>query len=271
MSRLHKKCFAVSMGMHLLLVAILVLGTAFFLDRPKPKRPQPLNFVSSQVVENALNPTPPPVTPPAVTPPPVRPPAVVAPPKQVRPPAIRKTVRPPRHHIKKAAPKQVTPKKTTSPRTIKIDLSKAVTRNVVGKARPKTTLEKKTSPNIAKSMANIRQKLSPSMKIQSIGTASVVFDKYKLYVRNAYYNAWLVPGELTGVVRPVEVRVTIGRDGRVLSARITRRAANAKLDASVQRALKRVKHIGHPFPAGAREKQRTFIIDFDLRARRGVG
>ena len=109
------------------------------------------------------------------------------------------------------------------------------------------------------------------MKIQSIGTASVVFDKYKLYVRNAYYNAWLVPGELTGVVRPVEVRVTIGRDGRVLSARITRRAANAKLDASVQRALKRVKHIGHPFPAGAREKQRTFIIDFDLRARRGVG
>ena len=76
MIRLHKKCFAVSMGMHLMLVAVLVRGTAFFLDRPKPKRPQPLNFVSSQVVENALNPTPPPVTPPTVTPPPVRPPAV---------------------------------------------------------------------------------------------------------------------------------------------------------------------------------------------------
>ena len=266
MSRLHKKCFTVSMGMHLLLLAVLVLGTAFLSIRPKQQRPQPLNFVSSQVVENALNPTPTQV----VTPPQVRPPAVT-PRKNVRPPRrtnVEKVVQQPRP--KKATPKKA-PSKKSNPKKIKIDLTKTVARNVRGKPQPKVTTNRRPTVNIAKSLNNIRQKMSPSMKIQSIGTASVVFDKYKIYVRNAYYNAWLVPGELTGAVRSVEVRVTIGRDGRVISARITRRAANGKLDTSVQRALDRVKKIGHPFPADAREKQRTFIIDFDLRARRGIG
>jgi len=57
----------------------------------------------------------------------------------------------------------------------------------------------------------------------------------------------------------------------VLSARIVTPSGNTALDRSVQRALYAVKTIGHPFPAGAPEKERTFTIEFNLKSKRGLG
>jgi hypothetical protein len=42
------------------------------------------------------------------------------------------------------------------------------------------------------------------------------------------------------------------------------------VDASVQRSLDRVTTIGRPFPEGSKDQQRTYILKFDLRAKRGL-
>ena len=67
-----------------------------------------------------------------------------------------------------------------------------------------------------------------------------------------------------------KVSVTIAKSGHVISARIERRSGNSPLDRSVQRALDKVRFVA-PFPAGALEEQRTFLINFNLKAKRLLG
>jgi TonB family protein len=64
--------------------------------------------------------------------------------------------------------------------------------------------------------------------------------------------------------------VTIGSDGSVIASRILNRSGDAQVDASVQRTLDRVTFVA-PFPDGATEKERTFIINFNLKAKRMLG
>ena len=42
------------------------------------------------------------------------------------------------------------------------------------------------------------------------------------------------------------------------------------VDSSVQRTLDRIPFIA-PFPEGAKEKERTYTINFNLKAKRGIG
>ena len=67
-----------------------------------------------------------------------------------------------------------------------------------------------------------------------------------------------------------EVRVTIASDGTVICQTIIKRSGDPAVDASVQRALDRVTTIGRPFPEGAKEKQRTYIIPFNMKTKRGT-
>ena len=64
-----------------------------------------------------------------------------------------------------------------------------------------------------------------------------------------------------------KVSVTIANDGTVISARIITPSGDAGLDASVQRTLERVRFIA-PFPEGATEKERTYIINFNPKVKR---
>ena len=64
--------------------------------------------------------------------------------------------------------------------------------------------------------------------------------------------------------------MTIASDGTVISARIITPSGDAGVDASVQRTLDRVTFIA-PFPEGATEKERTYIINFNLKAKRMLG
>ncbi|MBU6410693.1 MAG: energy transducer TonB, partial [Verrucomicrobia bacterium] len=68
----------------------------------------------------------------------------------------------------------------------------------------------------------------------------------------------------------VKVTVTIARDGTVVSARIIGPSDDPGVDASVQRTLERVKFIA-PFPEGSTEKERTYTINFNLKAKRMLG
>ena len=70
--------------------------------------------------------------------------------------------------------------------------------------------------------------------------------------------------------RTIKVSVTIASDGTVISARIITPSGDASVDASVQRTLDRVTYIA-PFPEGATEKERTYIINFNLKAKRRLG
>src|SRR5262245_24067329 len=96
MNRLQKKCFIASAGLHLLLVVILFIGSAFF-SPPKEPRIQELTFIPY---------TPLPVGPsaeanPGSGPPPPFPPPPPPPPKKPTPtPERRKDPDPPQQNVK---------------------------------------------------------------------------------------------------------------------------------------------------------------------------
>ena len=114
----------------------------------------------------------------------------------------------------------------------------------------------------------MRNQFLATIKVNVAGANAAAFNPFANLVVGVYRRTWepLIP---RGLARPriAKVSVTIDRSGRVLSARITRRTGDVELDRSVQRAIDRVKTIGKPFPAGSRDSQRTFTLDFTPRKR----
>jgi len=66
------------------------------------------------------------------------------------------------------------------------------------------------------------------------------------------------------------VSVTIARDGHVIEAHIIDKSGDSGLDRSIQDTLDRVTEI-RPFPDDSNDKQRTYIINFNLKAKRELG
>ena len=71
-------------------------------------------------------------------------------------------------------------------------------------------------------------------------------------------------------VTPVEVRVTISRDGRVVGAHVVRPSGNKLMDRSVANALENVTFI-QPFPESSTQQEKTVTIEFNLQAKRQTG
>jgi TonB family protein len=65
--------------------------------------------------------------------------------------------------------------------------------------------------------------------------------------------------------------VVIRKDGSVEASEIVQRSGSAAFDRSVTAVLNRVTTVGRPFPAGATDERRTYVIKFDLRAKRATG
>ena len=278
MTRLLKKCFFLSVGLHLLLVAVLILGAAFLVTQPE-KVPAVLSMIAPSELENLLNPPAPPQTKPninqpsavrhtQVTPPrpPVKPvvqPPRVTPPKPPRvkptPPRVKPTPRP-----KKPTPKKTKPKNTAKkPSDIKVNIGNP--KNHTNKTRP--TPPRPVNPAVNSKDVNTALKglnnLSAKIKVQVSGSNRAAFATYAQHVVAVYRRAWqpLIPKNLART-RIAEVSVTIDRNGRVLSARIIRRTGDAALDKSVQRALDKVRSVGKSFPSSSRDTKRTFTLDF---------
>jgi len=55
MNRLQKKCVIATAGIHLLLLLVLVFGSAFFSPRPKPDDTQLLDVIPSNLIDAAFN------------------------------------------------------------------------------------------------------------------------------------------------------------------------------------------------------------------------
>ena len=123
MTRLLKKCFFISVGLHVLLVAVLILGAAFLVTQPE-KVPPVLSMIAPSELENLLNPSTPPQTKPNINKPSATRHPQVTPPRPpvkpvIQPPKPRPNPPKPRPNPPKPRPTDPTPKKPKPPNTAK--------------------------------------------------------------------------------------------------------------------------------------------------------
>jgi TonB family protein len=259
MNRLQKKCVIITVGIHLLLLLILMVGPAFFYSKPKADDLPVLDVIPANLIDasfnsgvaNAQPPPPVPVVTPPQPPPPV---SVVAPP----PPEKIERIEPIKPDLKSV-------EKPARPPEHKIDVNlKPVVRNVP-----------KTSPNanaaararaIRGALRNLKSNLTSATTIDMPGNSSVAYASYASAVRSVYDEAWTLPDHIANNEEIIKASVTIANDGTVISARIVTPSGDANVDASVQRTLERVKFVA-PFPEGATEKERTYIINFNPKTK----
>ncbi len=125
---------------------------------------------------------------------------------------------------------------------------------------------------MARRLRSLRDDIAPGTSLEALGPGGggEVYASYDQVVRSIYWHAWTPPEETASDDAITKATVTIASDGTVLSARITQPSGDASVDRSVQRTLDRVTFIA-PFPEGAKDKQRTYTINFNLKAKRLTG
>ncbi|HEY4416122.1 MAG TPA: TonB family protein [Verrucomicrobiae bacterium] len=310
MNRLEKKCLIATTGFHLLLVVILLVGPGFFTEKPKPDDASMLEVVPDTTIEAALTSgvkdAKPPAPTPIVTPPPQ--PVVVPPPPQVDPTPPPPEVKPETptfiekvEKIFKPEPvkpdpdptptpdpkpaKQTKPKPVTKP-VVKpkreIDLTK-VTRteqqdDVAQKAAAETRRQQREvqrqaqmrADAIKSAVRNLQDNFTSSTKVEMPGSSSVSYAGYASVIKSIYTRRWQPPASAADDEANIKVSITVSRDGTVVSSQILSGSGDSSVDASVQRTLDRVTFIA-PFPDGSTEKTKTFIINFNLKAKRMLG
>jgi TolA protein len=113
----------------------------------------------------------------------------------------------------------------------------------------------------------VKSNTSSSTTVDLPGDSTQAYADYASVVKTVYTDAWRLPEDAANDDANVKVSVTIQRDGRVSEAHIVEKSGDPSLDNSVQRTLDRVHEI-EPFPDGATDQERTYIINFNLKAKR---
>jgi TonB family protein len=254
MKRLHQRCALASAGLHLLLVLTFLLGSAFQRPRDKAGDPAPARQGDGPPIQ--ILPIPAGAEAPS---------AAVAQAGAVPRPnaASRETpvVMPrERDSINPDAPRRRTPRVSTNLTTRVRGAAGIVSNN--GQAATDSRAEQ-----LGQAADNILKMITPGTRIE-FGDGSGTGDGARSYaqiVKEAYAQSWDPRGVAVedGIAKAT---VSIASDGKILAAQIVSPSGNVALDQSVRRALNGVRSI-EPFEPGAREKQRTFRINFDLKAR----
>jgi outer membrane biosynthesis protein TonB len=292
MDRLQKKCIIGSTGVHLLLVALLILGPVFVASSHKPEDNLPLlDFIPVKTVDDLIsgggNPKakPPPAVPqpqPQPEPPPPAPqpqPQVQPPPEKQREPDPPKdkpdrpvdpdsVIAPPKHKVEI----DLTPKVRKNDAAIKAKaLAEAQAKE---QARAQQEARRKAAASLGQAANNIGEAVagSTSIELKGPGGGGVPYANFLQTVKTVYENAWVVPDGVTDDRATTVASVTIARNGYVVRSktRITARSGNAAIDQSVQATLDRV-DFAAPLPDTAKEDERTVRINFNLRAKQGLG
>jgi len=273
MNRVYKECVFFSAAAHAALVLALAAGAAFLKQRPRIEPPTAvLTFIPDELVDRPI------VSPPPAPPAPRRrtPPAKPTLPAKQTPPARRTSPSPKPASSRpssKPRPERTKPKWTPSEK-ITVNLKPTVRRRSPAKPKPAPAASKPdpSARLLQRAIQNVaRLAAQPSTAIETVGGATRTYADYGLYVKMIYDRAWRPPRETGKQGAAVKARVVIGRDGRVLSARIVQPSGDPALDRSVRDCLDRVKSIGKPFPKGAKEDRRAFLINFKLRAVESLG
>jgi protein TonB len=276
MNRLQKKCVLATTGFHLLLLVILFVGPAFFWSREKPDTTPVLDMIPANLIDSATtgmqNAQPPPPAPAVVTPPQPTPqpptPQVEKP--VVTPPAPTPTLTERVEKFFKPAEEKPVPAKTENDsHTPKVNLT-PVTRVVPKNSSAPTKTTADNSKAIKSALRALRANLSSPTTVAPVGNSSAAAANYAQVVKSVYEQAWMPPDETASDDANVKVRVTIASDGRVISAQVIGPSGDASVDRSVQNTLDRVTDIA-PFPDGSTDTERTYIINFNLKAKRLLG
>jgi TonB family protein len=291
MNRVQQKCFVASTGVHLLLVLILLIGPAFLSSKSKSDNTPILDVIPGKLIDaafsgggNPLAKPPPPALPAPPAPPIVQP----APPPQPTP--VRQPD-PPQKPVEEVKPTEPDPNALETRDDHKrkkpeISLKEVIRKPDTGKTvkTPSTT----TSPDseeqrmadrnrrvadlIGQTARNLRNDVSPGTTLEAFGPGGggEAYASYDAAVKSIYWHAWTPPEDTASDAAITKATVTISSDGSVLSARILKPSGDASVDRSVQRTLDQVRFIA-PFPEGAKDKQRTYTINFNLKAKRLTG
>lgn len=272
MNRLKKKCFLAAVGFHLLLLGILFVGPAFLTSKEEPQELTLLQFVPMVTTDLHVSGG---GTPHPTSQPPEPKPA------QVTPPAPR--------HVERAEPPKATkaPDPVAKPADSRPDRAEhrikvntdLITRPTSARdtSRPTSKAPDRQEQNQSKAfeaaVKRLNNDLSSSTDVETPagpGGGGPSYANFRDTVGSAYYRAWIVPNGVDTDVATAVASVTIARSGTVVSARITKSSGNAAVDRSVQDALDRVKYIA-PFPEDWKDSQRTFPINFNLKAKQALG
>ncbi len=255
MKRLQQKCVLASAGLHLVLILTLLFASAFQRSREPstdggsvPRSPGPLVQI---------------FRPPPEAEPPAAAPAVSAAP--VRPNLAPRLV--------SDAPAPVPDRDSLEPETPRPRLPRISTNLVsrAGNSRPISSgaadidaHRDRIGQQIQGILAGISGGTPIAVSLTPGGVSGAGGDSYQQFVKEAYSRSWN-PHSVAAGEGVAGVKVVIGSDGKVLSAKLISPSGNTALDDSVRRALAQVQFI-RPFEPGARESRRTFTIDFDLNA-----
>jgi len=286
MKRLQTKCLIVSAGFHLLLVVILIVGPAFLSSRSKVDDMKTLDFVPALAIDQAFNgggnpkaqlpppnPIPTPPTPQVAQPPP--PPAPTQPVEKPEPARI------PVSQTKPEADEIATDK--TAARKHEFILKPVAHRNTNENSRQPSESDrqakefaerrKRAAEAIGQTARNLSHDVSSTTSIDTNygqGGGGEAYANYAQIVKSIYEQQWIAPENADNDEAITKVTVTIARDGSVVSSRIVRASGDPAVDSSVQRTLDRVTFIA-PFPESTKDKERTYTINFNLKAKRLAG
>ena len=299
MSRLEKKCFVASAGAHAFLALLLCLAPLLWVSqRPEIMRPA-LIAIPSRLIDGVMSGggsphvTAPPAPAAAAEKPVLAPPAApVAVPKP-RPAQPKPEAKPVRQEVE--APPKLRSHKTSDTGIPEKKMARAEESDDSGKASKKKTeislsretgAAKSKQKSAAESRAEaaaaaaalqaqfadkvkgvlgaIGERTSTGTSIEVPGPGGEAYASYGQFVQFFYKNAWSPPTDAADDGTSVRARVVIRRDGTVESFVLVDHSGKAIVDNSVER-LKHLKSIGHPFPEGAKEDRRSFLITFNLR------
>jgi len=281
MNRLQKKCFIASAGFHLLLVVILFIGPAFLSSKSNSDDLPVIDYIPAKLIDAAFsnvgtpNAKPPhpaaaaPVArsnpqPPTPKPPEPDPPKQVNKPSTIDPESLEASHEPkkPRIQINTTPVVRKSNSQPTSKQPPAVDT----------RERQLADARRRASELLGKAARSLSEDLSSSTSIEMPNGNShgEAYASYAQVVKSIYEHAWLVPDDTASDDAITKATVTISNDGTVVSARIVGPSGDSVVDKSVQRTLDRVTFIA-PFPDGAKEKQRTYTINFNLKAKRLLG
>jgi len=302
MNRLQKKCLVASMAMHSLLLVILLVGPAFLSSKKVSNDLPMLDVIPSRLTDALFsgggNPNaqpPPPATPaqqikePQPTPQPPQPETVTPKPRvESKPPPEAKPTKPEPTPVtvKAETPKILTEKPkqeikvsdkitTLKPKDLAEDKAKREKEEARSRERELADARQRTAKQIdarlSGSLKSLNENLSSGTTIEMPGRGGgEAYANYAQVIKSIYDHAWIDPDEVSDNAASVKVKVVVARDGSIISDSITGRSGILALDKSVQHALDRVRQLP-PFPEGAKERERTFIINFNLKAKRLTG
>ena len=285
MDRLNKKCFIASAGMHLLIGLVAFVGPAFTTSTPQVIEDlQIINFEPDFLVDQNISgggnldagrrpdQTPPPPAPKPQDPPPQ--PKPVEPKSRPEPaPAEPPKPRPDPESFEVSEKKQ--PKRPQVNLEVKTRKNPAAAAEKQAQEKRMADVRRQADRVFGEAVGEIRGGVNPAAVREGSfgpGGGGPSYAGYEAWVWTVFDRAWIAPDDVTVENALAKVRVVIAPDGAILKAEFTLRSGDRQVDASIQRALDRVKStgIGKPFPTGSTDKQRVYIIPFDLTIKRGV-